>query len=354
MLALSPLPNSGAEDREGICDAFLGDDFLENIDFSCIFEGFDVDGDLFPAELQLSEPQRRFSAGGEDQEKISSQEREEKKDELTCATATAAAVKRSHGKKKVKVDWTPDLHRRFVQAVEQLGLDKAVPSRILEIMGIHNLTRHNVASHLQKYRTHRKHLLAREAEAASWSQRRLIYNAKNVKKKENKPWISPSIGFPPPSQFRPLHVWGHPTLDGPPMVHPWPPRPPNYIAYWQPHYQRGAAEGWGPSAVISAPHFMPHPLPVMRFAPPPVAGVPQPIYRPQHWVSPLKTQSNLQPEHAHYPSKESIDAAIGDVLAKPWLPLPLGLKPPSTESVLVELQRQGVSKVPPGHSPEVN
>jgi len=50
-----------------------------------------------------------------------------------------------------QVDWTPELHRRFVQAVEQLGVDKAVPSRILEIMGIDCLTRHNIASHLQVY-----------------------------------------------------------------------------------------------------------------------------------------------------------------------------------------------------------
>ncbi len=49
----------------------------------------------------------------------------------------------------LQVDWTPELHRRFVQAVEQLGIDKAVPSRILEIMGIDSLTRHNIASHLQ-------------------------------------------------------------------------------------------------------------------------------------------------------------------------------------------------------------
>lgn len=49
----------------------------------------------------------------------------------------------------VQVDWTPELHRRFVQVVEQLGVDKAVPSRILELMGIDCLTRHNIASHLQ-------------------------------------------------------------------------------------------------------------------------------------------------------------------------------------------------------------
>ncbi|CAL9077945.1 unnamed protein product [Musa acuminata var. zebrina] len=40
-----------------------------------------------------------------------------------------------------------------------------------------------------------------------------------------------------------------------------------------------------------------------------------------------------------HPSKESIDADIGDVLKKPWLSFPLGLKPPSMDSVLVELQK---------------
>ncbi|CAI5473760.1 unnamed protein product [Closterium sp. Yama58-4] len=71
-------------------------------------------------------------------------------------------------KKKPKVDWTPELHRRFVQAVEQLGVDNAIPSRILELMGVKSLTRHNIASHLQKYRSHRRHLAARDAEAANW------------------------------------------------------------------------------------------------------------------------------------------------------------------------------------------
>lgn len=46
-------------------------------------------------------------------------------------------------------------------------------------------------------------------------------------------------------------------------------------------------------------------------------------------------------------SKESVDAAIGDVLSKPWLPLPLGLKAPELDSVMGELQRQGIPKVPP-------
>lgn len=49
-------------------------------------------------------------------------------------------------------------------------------------------------------------------------------------------------------------------------------------------------------------------------------------------------------------SKESIDAALEDVLTKPWLPLPLGLKPPSTDSVVVENHRQGIEKIPPNTS----
>ena len=47
------------------------------------------------------------------------------------------------------MDWTPDLHRRFVQAIEQLGIDQAIPSKILELMKVEGLTRHNIASHLQ-------------------------------------------------------------------------------------------------------------------------------------------------------------------------------------------------------------
>lgn len=63
--------------------------------------------------------------------------------------------------KRKKVDWSPDLHRRFVKAVEQLGIDNAIPSRILELMGVKTLTRHHIASHLQKYRKHRRNLASR-------------------------------------------------------------------------------------------------------------------------------------------------------------------------------------------------
>ncbi|CAM8914460.1 unnamed protein product [Rhodiola kirilowii] len=60
--------------------------------------------------------------------------------------------------KRPRVVWTPDLHRKFVSAVNQLGMDKAVPKKILDMMDVEGLTRENVASHLQKYRMYLKRI----------------------------------------------------------------------------------------------------------------------------------------------------------------------------------------------------
>jgi hypothetical protein len=46
-------------------------------------------------------------------------------------------------------------------------------------------------------------------------------------------------------------------------------------------------------------------------------------------------------------AEEVIDKVVKEAINKPWLPLPLGLKPPSADSVLEELSRQGVSSIPP-------
>ncbi|KAI4334916.1 hypothetical protein L6164_013617 [Bauhinia variegata] len=60
--------------------------------------------------------------------------------------------------KKPRVVWSVDLHQQFVAAVNQLGIDKAVPKKILELMNVPGLTRENVASHLQKYRLYLRRL----------------------------------------------------------------------------------------------------------------------------------------------------------------------------------------------------
>ncbi|KAL2960247.1 hypothetical protein AAZX31_17G029600 [Glycine max] len=60
--------------------------------------------------------------------------------------------------KKPRVVWSVELHQQFVAAVDQLGIDKAVPKKILELMNVPGLTRENVASHLQKYRLYLRRL----------------------------------------------------------------------------------------------------------------------------------------------------------------------------------------------------
>lgn len=82
---------------------------------------------------------------------------------------------------------------------------------------------------LQKYRSHRKHLLAREAEAASWTQKRQMYGVAMGGSKGGaniSPWYLPTMGFPPITTmhppFRPLHVWGHPTMDPQARMPMWP------------------------------------------------------------------------------------------------------------------------------------
>lgn len=392
-------------------DEFSDGSLLDDISFDDLFIEIN-DGDVLP-DLEVDpEIFAEFSTSGSDLNSSSSstierKEKEEKTDEEGCkiqskgesrreesvVTANSvssdanrgrklgsAQVKASQGKRKVKVDWTPELHRRFVQAVEQLGVDKAVPSRILEIMGIDCLTRHNIASHLQKYRSHRKHLLAREAEAANWSQRRQMYGGSGVGcKRDMTPWLPPpppTIGFPPPPPppppalhpFRPLHVWGHPTVDQPliqvwpkhivhspsPPPPPWAPPPPLLpptadLSYWHPPQQRGSKDGWVPNVLTQGtlPCFTP-PLTTTRFSAPLVPGIPtQAMYKADNSIAIPRGQRDFHLHFDFHPSKETVDAAIGDVLAKPLLSLPLGLKPPSLESVMVELQRQGISTVPP-------
>ncbi|KAI5585693.1 hypothetical protein BDE02_06G162600 [Populus trichocarpa] len=64
----------------------------------------------------------------------------------------------SGNQKKPRVVWSVDLHQKFVAAVNQMGLDKAVPKKILDLMNVDGLTRENVASHLQKFRLYLKRL----------------------------------------------------------------------------------------------------------------------------------------------------------------------------------------------------
>ncbi|KAF5481344.1 hypothetical protein F2P56_002005 [Juglans regia] len=197
MLAVSPLRNA-KDESQGEMESFsvCGNEFpefsdgnlLDSIDFDDLFVGIN-DEDVLPDLEMDPEMLAEFSvSGGEESEmntstsveKLEDNTKKEEEDKVSGLNSSSSnrgeeivskrdesvlknpppkeadkgrksskQSKNSQGKRKVKVDWTPELHRRFVQAVEQLGVDKAVPSRILELMGIDCLTRHNIASHLQ-------------------------------------------------------------------------------------------------------------------------------------------------------------------------------------------------------------
>ncbi|KAK2374754.1 hypothetical protein P8452_47280 [Trifolium repens] len=58
--------------------------------------------------------------------------------------------------KKTRLSWTLDLHQKFLSAVNHLGINNAVPKKVLKIMDCPGLTLGHVASHLQKYRKYLK------------------------------------------------------------------------------------------------------------------------------------------------------------------------------------------------------
>ncbi|GJQ15166.1 hypothetical protein GpartN1_g6957.t1 [Galdieria partita] len=57
---------------------------------------------------------------------------------------------------KKRLVWTPELHDRFLKAVNAVGVNNAVPKTILYLMNVEGLTSEHVKSHLQKYRNNLK------------------------------------------------------------------------------------------------------------------------------------------------------------------------------------------------------
>ncbi|GMP47920.1 hypothetical protein CsSME_00015465 [Camellia sinensis var. sinensis] len=74
------------------------------------------------------------------------EEEEEEDDETNTHNEESSA------QKKKRVSWTGVLHNKFVNAVRELGVDKAVPKKILNIMNEPEISRASVACHLWKYR----------------------------------------------------------------------------------------------------------------------------------------------------------------------------------------------------------
>ncbi|CAL0312264.1 unnamed protein product [Lupinus luteus] len=239
-------------------------------------------------------------------------------------------------RKKMKVDWTPELHKKFVKALEQLGIDQAIPSRILELMNVEGLTRHNVASHLQKYRMHKRHILPKE-EGRKWLNQRDPMQRSYC-------FQRPIVPFPPYQSNHTLSpapvysMWGQPCCQMPGMPI-W--SPPGY-PLWQPteglHWKQFPgmhADAWG-CPVLPPPQM-------------PCFSHPQPLSMPALHNADASDYKFGMPQSCfeHYPAEDIVDKVVQEALTNPWLPLPLGLKPPSTDSVVTELTMQGISSIPP-------
>ncbi|XP_030466662.2 transcription factor HRS1-like [Syzygium oleosum] len=66
--------------------------------------------------------------------------------------------------------WSPELHRRFVNALQQLGGSQvATPKQIRELMQVDGLTNDEVKSHLQKYRLHTRRISSATSSPADQS-----------------------------------------------------------------------------------------------------------------------------------------------------------------------------------------
>lgn len=237
-------------------------------------------------------------------------------------------------RKKMKVDWTPELHKKFVRAVEQLGVDQAIPSRILELMKVEGLTRHNVASHLQKFRMHRRHILPKEDDR-KWP------HARDQMLRNYYPH-KPIMAFPPYHSNHlvptgPVYpVWGAPG-NHLAAVQMW--APPGY-----PPWQQAESWNWKPYPGMPADAWG---CPVMPLPNGPCLAFPQGASG--YHNSGVDDNSYAMPQNSVdlHPAEEVIDKVVKEAISKPWLPLPLGLKPPSADSVLAELSRQGISTIPP-------
>lgn len=69
--------------------------------------------------------------------------------------ATTTTTTTTQTNRKARRCWSPDLHRRFVNALQMLGGSQvATPKQIRELMKVDGLTNDEVKSHLQKYRLH--------------------------------------------------------------------------------------------------------------------------------------------------------------------------------------------------------
>ncbi|KAH7438351.1 hypothetical protein KP509_04G011600 [Ceratopteris richardii] len=102
--------------------------------------------------------------------------------------------------RKTRRCWSPELHRCFVNALEQLGgADVATPKQIRELMKIDGLTNDEVKSHLQKYRLHTRRLDPAQVSPSEASQVLVLRGI----------WVSPEYTVHTSADEGPLYEISH-------------------------------------------------------------------------------------------------------------------------------------------------
>ena len=94
---------------------------------------------------------KRARASGDARASTSGQEKRAKANAGRGKEGNAARGRNGRGGARLR--WTPELHREFINAVNQLGgLELATPKGIMQIMAMSGMTIQHIKSHLQKYR----------------------------------------------------------------------------------------------------------------------------------------------------------------------------------------------------------
>ncbi|XP_061345269.1 myb family transcription factor EFM [Gastrolobium bilobum] len=113
---------------------------------------------LASAEQEMEEKKR-----AEPEKGVSCQKRENSGNDVAVVDQGKGSPVPSHAQtnttnqthRKARRCWSPDLHRRFLNALQMLGGSQvATPKQIRELMKVDGLTNDEVKSHLQKYRLH--------------------------------------------------------------------------------------------------------------------------------------------------------------------------------------------------------
>ncbi|KAI6695270.1 hypothetical protein NL676_022980 [Syzygium grande] len=107
------------------------------------------------SRLTLSTPTSMLASPDTDNLKKLGIEAPFSKDHMKLQRSPQQQQQQQQALRKQRRCWSPELHRRFVEALEQLGgAQVATPKQIRELMQVEGLTNDEVKSHLQKYRLH--------------------------------------------------------------------------------------------------------------------------------------------------------------------------------------------------------